>query len=44
MVELLDTDGRVRLRLAVTPDGSPKIEFFNADGERTGYLPGGSID
>ncbi len=44
VVELLDTDGTVRLRLAVTLDGTPKIEFFNADGERTGYLPAGSID
>ena len=39
VVELLDTDGTVRLRLAVTPDTGPVIEFFNQSGHLTARLP-----
>jgi hypothetical protein len=39
VVELLDTDGTVRLRLAVEPDGGPRIELFNSAGEVIARLP-----
>jgi len=39
VVELRDGAGHVRLRLSVTHDGTPRLEFLDASGEVTARLP-----
>lgn len=41
VVELHDAEGRVRLRLAVTAAGTPKLEFLGEDGQVVAKLPEG---
>jgi hypothetical protein len=39
IVELCDTVGRTRLRLAVAVDGEPHVELLDESGEVTARLP-----
>ena len=39
VIELRDTVGRTRLRLAVGVDGEPRVELLDESGEVTGQLP-----
>ena len=39
VVELRDADGRIRLRLSVSDDGTAAVEFLDADGNVTTRLP-----
>ena len=38
-LRLMDDNGRERLRVRVNPDGSPVIQFLDADGKVTAQLP-----
>jgi hypothetical protein len=38
-VTLFDANGRPRLRLSVGPEGYPKLEFLDAEGNITQTLP-----
>lgn len=39
-LNLLDAQGRVRLRLAVDAAGAPALEFLDAEGRVTHHFPG----
>ena len=39
VLSMADTDGNTRIRLSVDPQGNPKLEFLNANGEVVLQLP-----